>query len=392
MKGTACITLFIFVVGIIKIGYSQEKYEKTSNDDYYKNILLELGAFPYYSEKGHPCYGGKGNLIRLDINGWLSPYLTDDVGLTAEEKARYGYPPTKDRILGWYQKYKSMLSVEEYLKRKDDQYQTITCILLQVMIAEHLPIESIPELIKFLKIKPGHEGMIVRLLSDTINVNDAFDIFLSIGDVIEKEIHLLDKLFPEIKKDDYDCIVKLNEYIENKKNPFYFRWFFLFKLYKMDMIAYGTKFITTSIHDVLSEKDWFKRTNIYRLMLKTKEYKINKAIYKFIERDPNTICRITILMNLDYIDDNIMKVIKKISDGEGTYWHHFDRDMMKLESNKWQDSLKYYINTMMKSEKSKKILKKLREIRNKLDNVRIRKLEDLDWYFKYFKIKEKNQD
>ena len=376
------------------ICYSQDKHENNVNNDKYRKILMELGAFPYLIERCEPFYiYAKGGRLRRDINGWISPYQSKYIKLTEEEKVKYAFPPTKEKILRWYNKYKSMLSIQEYSKCRDIQYQTIMYFLLEILIEEELPIENIQDLIELLKLKPGYEGMMVRLLQQKISLNQAIDIFYSIKDIIGEDFFLMDMLFPSICKEDIKAIKKINAYVNNKYNQVYFRWFFALKLYEMDKSFNREQFVEISTEEIFYEKDEFLRKRMYEIILEIGEKEINIQAYKFLEGDPDTLCRIQILGSLakiGYIDNNILNVIEEISLGKGRYWHFYDRYLMKLEYSRYQDLLKGYLNYMIKKKvRNNKMLGKIENIYKNIDKIRPRKIEDMNCYFRYFKIKEK---
>ena len=72
MKVNIFIFFYFLILGINLNGYMENKSENCQNNNRYTKILLELGAFPYLTEKGKPYYiHAKGCALRRDIKGWV---------------------------------------------------------------------------------------------------------------------------------------------------------------------------------------------------------------------------------------------------------------------------------------------------------------------------------
>jgi len=381
LMGLIKLLCFLFILCIMNFSMTNKEEAK------YKNILLELGAFPYQIEKGKAYI--VQDTLRIDVNGWISPYDSEFVYLTEEEIKKYNFPPKKNRILEWYQKYKTMLDINEYEKSKNSQYLTIMIFLLEIIYNENIEIENIEKLIALAKSGIGLEEKIIRVLMRYRCYKNSIEIFKSIDSIFLEKYELLELLFPLPKESEKDYLFFLKSFIRNKKNNIFFKWHFMKLLYQMNKERYKKDFFKISFKCIYLEKNDLRRSNIFKTLISTKDSYVLGKMFYYIGHDPDTVCRESIiskLCDIGYIDDNIVNVIDKISVGESN--RHGSR-YLHYEPTSWQDHLVSYLSCINKMNSNYAQNAKMNEILNRLEKINFFQYRDPQDYFDFFKIYQK---
>jgi hypothetical protein len=156
--------LVYFTIFYLCISFINSFENKKS--DKFEQILHELGAFSYARERGKDRLYKRN--IRIDFNGWISPYDFELVKFSEKEKMKLKLPTSKERMLEWYRKYKSLLDIDKYKKSKDLNHLTIMKFLLEIAWAEKTKIDNKEKLIKLLKAGIGLELEILKVITNSL--------------------------------------------------------------------------------------------------------------------------------------------------------------------------------------------------------------------------------
>jgi len=169
---------FLSIICLFISFFPHNAIENNKTNDY-KSILIELGAFPYKEERGSNYFLDRP-VIRVDVNGWVSPYYFNSIKFSKEEKTKYNLLTTKKEWINWYYKYESLLDLNLYNKNKDPQLFTIMTFLIDIGNRERLKVTNKKKLIEIAKAGIGLKKKAIALISNIITKKEAIDIYKAI--------------------------------------------------------------------------------------------------------------------------------------------------------------------------------------------------------------------
>ena len=379
-----CKKLFFSIIYLLISSFPSTAVERNEINDY-RDILIELGAFPYREERGSNYYLDRP-VIRIDVNGWVPPYYFNTIKFSNEEKSKYSLSTTKEKWINWYHKYESLLNLHLYNRNRDPELFAIMTFLLDIGNREKLRVTNKKNLIQIVKAGIGLEKKACALISDILTHKEAIDIYKAICPLSLKNYSLVDLLFCVPKKDETEYLRFLNNSIKNANLSLYSRWYFHFLLYKMDVKKYQERFIQFFSENVLKEKSGIKRSNMYHNTIMLNDLEILKRMSVFLSSDPDTGCRKIILKRLckiRYVDNEIINVIYSISQGKGK---RHRSDAFLDDPTFWQWELMSYLKCVKDSASlDVKLREKLIKTLDALGKVEFRYSESKK-YFDFFNI------